>query len=160
MASLDKISVKAEINRLKADFARFGGEGKSSLKVKHREWSFIIIELILAQDLSLVKSMIGIVAAKASLLKFALCLHQALEEWERQATEELLNMPALSREEQAPLLPLSAAKKPSSKVIEFSVVARKRLRENMKEIPPPGNRASILRPIAGDQTRGTLILLY
>ena len=47
----------------------------------------------------LVKSMIGVVIAEASLLKFVLRLHQALENWERQATEKLLNMPAINVDE-------------------------------------------------------------
>ncbi|SER27368.1 transposase, partial [Nitrosomonas sp. Nm51] len=47
----------------------------------------------------LVKSMIGIVIAEASLLKFALRLHQALATWEHQATAWMLDAPAINVDE-------------------------------------------------------------
>lgn len=47
----------------------------------------------------LVKSMIGIVIAEATLLKFVLRLHQALELWEQQAIEQLLKSPSLHVDE-------------------------------------------------------------
>ena len=47
----------------------------------------------------LTKSMIGVVISEASLLKFVLRLHQALEEWERQSIEQLLKMPAINTDE-------------------------------------------------------------
>lgn len=43
--------------------------------------------------------MIGVVISEASLLKFVLRLHLALENWEHQATEKLLNMPAINVDE-------------------------------------------------------------
>ena len=49
MASLDKTSVKDEVNRLKADFDRLGSEGKVSSEIQVIMNSlFMIIELILA----------------------------------------------------------------------------------------------------------------
>ena len=47
----------------------------------------------------LVKSMIGVVIAEASLLKFVLRLYQALATWEHQATEWMLNAPAINVDE-------------------------------------------------------------
>ena len=47
----------------------------------------------------LVKSMIGTVIAESTLLKFVLRLHHALEAWEHQAIETILNMPALHVDE-------------------------------------------------------------
>lgn len=47
----------------------------------------------------LVKSMIGVVIAEATLLKFVFRLHQALEQWEQQAIEQLLNSPSLHVDE-------------------------------------------------------------
>ncbi|MGG7055956.1 IS66 family transposase [Nitrosomonas sp. ANs5] len=64
-----------------------------------------VINLLVGQIVALnrvqklVKSMIGVVIAEASLLKFVLRLHQALENWEYQATEKLLNMPAINVDE-------------------------------------------------------------
>jgi len=49
VASLDKTSVKDEVNRLKADFDRLGSEGKVSSEIQAIMNSlFLIIELILA----------------------------------------------------------------------------------------------------------------
>jgi transposase len=47
----------------------------------------------------LVKSMIGVVVAEASLLKFILRLHQALATWEQNAIEQILKMPAINVDE-------------------------------------------------------------
>jgi len=47
----------------------------------------------------LLKSMIGVVISEASLLKFVLRLHQALEQWEQQTTQQLLNRPAINVDE-------------------------------------------------------------
>lgn len=47
----------------------------------------------------LVKSMIGVVIAEASLLKFILRLYQALETWELNATEQLLQSPSINVDE-------------------------------------------------------------
>ena len=47
----------------------------------------------------LVKSMIGVVIAEATLLKFILRLHQALATWEHQATGSILNAPAINVDE-------------------------------------------------------------
>ncbi|SDX12266.1 hypothetical protein [Nitrosomonas communis] len=49
MASLDKISVRDEVSRLKADFDRLGAEGKLSPENQAIMNSlFMIVELILA----------------------------------------------------------------------------------------------------------------
>ena len=47
----------------------------------------------------LVKSMIGVVIAEATLLKFVLRLHQVLASWEQQATEKMLSSPAINVDE-------------------------------------------------------------
>ena len=47
----------------------------------------------------LVKSMVGVVIAEASLLKFVLRLYQALATWEHQATAWMLNAPAINVDE-------------------------------------------------------------
>lgn len=47
----------------------------------------------------LVNSMVGEVLSESTLLKFVLRLHQALAAWERQATEQLLEMPAIHVDE-------------------------------------------------------------
>ncbi len=47
----------------------------------------------------LVKSMIGVVISEASLLRFVLRLYQALESWELQATQQLLNAPSINVDE-------------------------------------------------------------
>ena len=64
-----------------------------------------VINLLVGQIVALnrvqklVKSMIGVVIAEASLLKFVLRLHQALASWEHQATERILNTPAINVDE-------------------------------------------------------------
>lgn len=64
-----------------------------------------VINLLVGQVVALnrvqklVKSMIGIVIAEASLLKFVLRLHQALATWEYQATALILNTPAINVDE-------------------------------------------------------------
>jgi len=47
----------------------------------------------------LVKSMIGVIVLEASLLKFILRLHQALDDWETQAVELILQTPAIHVDE-------------------------------------------------------------
>ena len=47
----------------------------------------------------LVKSMMGVVISEASLLKFVLRLHQALENWETRTTEQLLKSPSIHVDE-------------------------------------------------------------
>jgi len=47
----------------------------------------------------LVKSMIGTVIAEATLLRFVLRLHQALEDWESSAIEQILATPAINVDE-------------------------------------------------------------
>jgi transposase len=47
----------------------------------------------------LLKSMMGVVIAEATLLKFILRLYQALEQWERQAMEAVLTRPSLHVDE-------------------------------------------------------------
>ncbi len=62
-----------------------------------------VINLLVCQMVALgrvqklVKSMIGVVIAEATLLRFVLRLHQALEAWEQQAIEQLLKSPAIPR---------------------------------------------------------------
>lgn len=64
-----------------------------------------VINLLIGQMVALnrvqklVKSMIGAVVAEASLLKFVLRLHQALANWEQQATEKILTSPAINVDE-------------------------------------------------------------
>ena len=64
-----------------------------------------VINLLVCQMVALnrvqklVKSMIGVVIAEASLLKFVLRLHLALESWERQTTEHILKTPAINVDE-------------------------------------------------------------
>ena len=65
----------------------------------------LVINLLVGQMVALnraqklVKSMIGVVIAEATLLKFALRLHQALATWEHLATELMLNAPAINVDE-------------------------------------------------------------
>lgn len=64
-----------------------------------------VINLLIGQIVALnrvqklVKSMIGVAIAEASLLKFVLRLHQALATWERQAAASILNTPAINVDE-------------------------------------------------------------
>ena len=64
-----------------------------------------IVNLLVCQMVALnrvqklVKSMIGVIISEASLLKFVLRLHQALESWEFQATEQLLKASAINVDE-------------------------------------------------------------
>jgi len=64
-----------------------------------------IINLLVCQMVALnrvqklVKSMIGVTLSEATLLKFVLRLHQALEQWEVSAKEEILKMPAMNVDE-------------------------------------------------------------
>jgi len=64
-----------------------------------------VINLLVCQMVALnrvqklVKSMMDVTLAEASLLKFVLRLHQALEQWEISAKEELLKMPAMNVDE-------------------------------------------------------------
>lgn len=64
-----------------------------------------IINLLVCQMVALnrvqklVKSMIGVTLSEATLLKFVLRLHQALEQWEISAKEEILKMPAMNVDE-------------------------------------------------------------
>jgi transposase len=64
-----------------------------------------IISLLICQMISLnrvqklIKSLIGEILAEASLLKFVLRLHQALEPWESRSIEQLLKSPAVNVDE-------------------------------------------------------------
>jgi transposase-like protein len=64
-----------------------------------------IINLLVMQMVSLnrvqklVKSMMGTVIAEATLLRFVLRLHQALEEWEQVSIQKILTMPAINVDE-------------------------------------------------------------
>jgi len=63
------------------------------------------LNLLIAQMISLkriqqmIRTLIGQVISEATLLKYVLQLHRALEGWERSAVEELLAMPALHADE-------------------------------------------------------------
>jgi len=63
------------------------------------------LNLLIAQMLSLkrlqqsIQTLIGLVISEATILKYVLQLHQALERWERSAIEQLLTMPALHVDE-------------------------------------------------------------
>ncbi len=64
-----------------------------------------IINLVVCQMVSLnrvqnlIKSMMGVAIAEATLLRFILRLHNALEDWEVQATNQILTMPSLHVDE-------------------------------------------------------------
>ena len=64
-----------------------------------------VINLLVCQMVTLnrvqklVKSMVGVVIAEASMLRFIRRLHQALEAWEVQATEQLLKVKAINVDE-------------------------------------------------------------
>lgn len=64
-----------------------------------------VINLLIGQMVALnrvqklVKSMIGVIIAEATLLKFVLRLHHALASWESQATEKILRSPAINVDE-------------------------------------------------------------
>lgn len=64
-----------------------------------------IVNLLVGQMVALnrvqklLKSMIGVVISEATMLKFVLRLHQALEEWEVQATEQILKAYAINVDE-------------------------------------------------------------
>lgn len=64
-----------------------------------------IINLMVIQMVSinrvqkLVKSMMGTVIAEATLLRFVLRLHQALEEWEQVSIQQILTLPAINVDE-------------------------------------------------------------
>ena len=55
--------------------------------------------VVLNRVQKLVKSMIGVVISEASLLKFVLRLHRALEAWEIRATEQLLKAASINVDE-------------------------------------------------------------
>ena len=64
-----------------------------------------IINLVVCQMVAigrvqkLIKSMIGTLISEATILKFVLRLYQALEEWEREKTEQLLKAPVINVDE-------------------------------------------------------------
>jgi len=64
-----------------------------------------VINLMVVQMVSinrvqkLIKSMIGSVIAEATLLRFVLRLHQALEEWEQVSIQKILTLPAINVDE-------------------------------------------------------------
>jgi transposase len=63
------------------------------------------LNLLLAQMLSLkrvqqsIQTLIGLVISEATILKYVLQLHRALERWEQEAIEQLLTMPAMHVDE-------------------------------------------------------------
>lgn len=101
-----------------------------------------VINLLVCQMVSLnriqklVKSMIGSVISEASLLKYVLRLHQALEDWERQAKEQLLKAPSIHVDETS----LRVDKKNhwihvySSGEITLKILHRKRGKEAIEDI--------------------------
>jgi hypothetical protein len=64
-----------------------------------------VLNLLIAQMISLkrvqqsIQTLIGQVISEATILKYVLALHQALEQWEKQSIEELLNFPAIHLDE-------------------------------------------------------------
>jgi len=64
-----------------------------------------VINLLVCQMVALnrvqklLTSMMAVVIAEATLLKFVLRVHQALESWERQAVDQILQMPAINVDE-------------------------------------------------------------
>ncbi len=101
-----------------------------------------IINLLICQMVSLnriqklVKSMIGSVISEASLLKYVLRLHQALENWELQAKAQLLTAPSINVDETS----LRVDKKNhwihvySSGEITLKILHRKRGKEAIENI--------------------------
>ncbi len=101
-----------------------------------------IINLVVCQMVSLnrvqnlVKSMMGVVIAEATILKYILRLYNALEEWEAQAISQLLTMPSLHVDETS----LRVDKKNhwihvySSGDITLKFLHRKRGKEAIEEI--------------------------
>ena len=101
-----------------------------------------IVNLLVCQMISLnrvqklIKSMIGEVIAEATLLKFVFRLYQALEQWEIESTEQLLNSPAINVDETS----LRVEKKNhwihvySGGVITLKILHRKRGTEAIEEI--------------------------
>ena len=101
-----------------------------------------IINLVVCQMVSLnrvqnlVKSMMGVVMAEATMLKYILHLYNALEEWEAQSISQLLTMPSLHVDETS----LRVDKKKhwihvySSGDITLKFLHRKRGKEAIEEI--------------------------
>ena len=101
-----------------------------------------VINLLICQMVSLnriqkrVKSMIGSVISEASLLKYVLRLHQALENWEFQAKAQLLTAPSINVDETS----LRVDKKNhwihvySSGEITLNILHRKRGKEAIEDI--------------------------
>ncbi len=64
-----------------------------------------VLNLLLAQMISLkrvqhsIQTLIGLVICEATILKYLLVLHQALEQWEKTAIEQLLTLPAIHVDE-------------------------------------------------------------
>jgi transposase len=64
-----------------------------------------VLNLLLAQMISLkrvqhsIQTLIGLVISEATMLKYVLVLHQALEQWEKTAIEQLLTLPAIHVDE-------------------------------------------------------------
>jgi transposase len=64
-----------------------------------------VLNLLIAQMLSLkrvqqsIQTLIGLVISEATILKYVLLLHQALEKWEQAAIERLLTLPAMHVDE-------------------------------------------------------------
>jgi transposase len=111
-----------------------------------------IVNLLVCQMISLnrvqklIKSMIGEVIAEATLLKFVFRLYQALEQWEIESTEQLLNSPAINVDETS----LRVEKKNhwihvySGGDITLKILHRKRGTEAIEEIFEHKNSPSIL----------------
>jgi len=101
-----------------------------------------VVNLLVCQMVSLnriqklLKSLIGSVISEASLLKYVLRLHQALENWERQAIKQLLIAPAINVDETS----LQVDKKKhwihvySSGDITLKILHRKRGKEAIEHI--------------------------
>ena len=64
-----------------------------------------VLNLLIAQMISLkrvqhsIQTLIGAVISEATILKYVLVLHQALEQWEKTAIEDLLKLPAVHLDE-------------------------------------------------------------
>ena len=102
--------VDAEVKRCPSCDAtvkgRFPSDMHGSLQYGNGLKAFVVNLLVcqmvaLNRVQKLVKSMMGIVIAEASLLKFVLRLYQALEPWELQATAQLLKAPSINVDETA-----------------------------------------------------------
>ncbi len=85
----------------KADFPEYlSGPLQYGPGLKAYVINLLVCQMVaLGRVQKLVKSMVGVVIAEATLLRFVLRLHQALEVWEHEAVRQLLKSPAIHVDE-------------------------------------------------------------